>query len=511
MNRTLLDPFQTVQLPEVIEEYLEQGRTRCIALNSRGTLCAAGCEDGEVIIWDMETRGVARTYKAHSGAVTCLAWSRDGLLLLSGSADGHVVWWDMGSNREAHRAELGRPVSRLCIMRRQPLCALVSFSQGAPALVTVAAAEKPEVKQVPTLVIEGEGKGGSANLNYSGVVALAVFSQGGEHLYIGQTRGTLLVLERHTFDILDIIRISGAPRINHMLLNRKGTHLLVNCNDRGIRLFETRCYAGTKRNLFTLSEIKSKVAVMKLPKHGSLLYPHEPLLIKVREFNNAVERMNWKAVAFSSDSEYVVAAPDTKAEHSMYIWSRVWGKLERILEGPKEGVLDIAAHPLHSILLSVSTAGRIFIWSTVYRENWSAFAPDFEELEENQEYIEREDEFDLNPRPQEDAAPSKSKGGDGEEEGEEDVDVVAVDQIAVLSSDEEGDTGGLYHLPVDIVPEQEDAGAQEEDAGGAANGTAGNGVAARRQIHDAHMSDGPAGSTRESDGSAGAAVKKQRM
>ncbi len=34
------DPFQAMQLPETIEDFLEHGRAKCLAFNRRGTLLA---------------------------------------------------------------------------------------------------------------------------------------------------------------------------------------------------------------------------------------------------------------------------------------------------------------------------------------------------------------------------------------------------------------------------------------------------------------------------------------
>ena len=57
-------------------------------------------------------------------------------------------------------------------------------------------------------------------------------------------------------------------------------------------------------------------------------------------------------------------------------------------------MLDVTWHPRRPIIASTSTHGVVYIWAVQRTENWSAFAPDFKELEENVEYIEREDEFD---------------------------------------------------------------------------------------------------------------------
>lgn len=71
----------------------------------------------------------------------------------------------------------------------------------------------------------------------------------------------------------------------------------------------------------------------------------------------------------------------------------------------------------------------MFVGAIEYTENWSAFAPDFKELEENEEYIEREDEFD---EVAEDLRERKEEGSETEL-----VDIITVDKAHFASSDEE--------------------------------------------------------------------------
>lgn len=42
----------------------------------------------------------------------------------------------------------------------------------------------------------------------------------------------------------------------------------------------------------------------------------------------------------------------------------------------------------------MSGLGSVHLWEEKQTDTWSAFAPGFEELEENATYVEREDEFD---------------------------------------------------------------------------------------------------------------------
>lgn len=138
-------------------------------------------------------------------------------------------------------------------------------------------------------------------------------------------------------------------------------------------------------------------------------------------------------------------------QHALYVWEKSIGNLVKILHGTKgELLLDVVWHPVRPIITSISS-GLVSIWAQNQVENWSAFAPDFKELDENVEYEERESEFDID-----DEDKSVDLSAEAKHDEEIEVDVVKVDPIAAFcSSDEEyEEDNALQFLP--MAPEVED-------------------------------------------------------
>lgn len=63
MNRALLNPFVSADLPKGVEEILERDKATCVCFNRHGNVLAVGTEAGHVTLWDFDTRSVAAVLK----------------------------------------------------------------------------------------------------------------------------------------------------------------------------------------------------------------------------------------------------------------------------------------------------------------------------------------------------------------------------------------------------------------------------------------------------------------
>ena len=78
------------------------------------------------------------------------------------------------------------------------------------------------------------------------------------------------------------------------------------------------------------------------------------------------------------------------------LWVDTIGVLIDQLMGPQITLYSLSWHPTRSFIAVGTSDGLVDIWGP--RMDWTAFAPDFQALQKNVEYIEKEDEFDKNKR-----------------------------------------------------------------------------------------------------------------
>ena len=376
MNLPLTDPTLLAQdIPDSLTARLRSsGQAVCIRFSHAGDLLASGTAKGTITIFDLETNGVARKLKGHTAGrtVQSLSWERSGRYLLSSSIDWKVILWDLKDGSRVRAVSLGAPVYIAELHPRNHLQCVAALYEYRPVLVDLSN-NKVVQHALPNLPKRAphELDANPEKADAKHFTTVSAFTPTGSHIITGTTKGWLNVISTTTRETVYSTRLCSKP-ILLIRLSTSGRDLLVNASDTIIR-------------------------TIKLPDLSSpTLQPDSINLSVEHKFQDVVNRLSWNHVAFSSSADYVMAS--TLMNHDIYIWERGHGSLVKILEGPKEELGAVEWHPTRPYVAATGVeSGRIYLWGVHTPQRWSALAPDFAEVEENVEYVEMEDEFDIHP------------------------------------------------------------------------------------------------------------------
>ncbi|KAH0536509.1 hypothetical protein FGG08_006634 [Glutinoglossum americanum] len=230
----------------------------------------------------------------------------------------------------------------------------------------------PSAPKRPRIDEDGAINGKQAAQDAKQTTCVTVFTASGNHILAGTSKGWLNIIETASCQTIYSTRLSTGVII-YLRLTASGRDMVVNSSDRIIR-------------------------TIHMPNLDDADLDPENIKVEVEhKFQDVVNRLLWNHVAFSSTGEYITAS--TYKNHDIYVWERSMGSLVKILEGPKEELGVVEWHPHRPLVVACGLeSGRVYLWSVITPQRWSALAPDFAEVEENVEYIEREDEFDIHPK-----------------------------------------------------------------------------------------------------------------
>ncbi|KAF7331669.1 WD-REPEATS-REGION domain-containing protein [Mycena kentingensis (nom. inval.)] len=346
-----------------------------------GRYLATGRLDGSAAIWDLDTRASIRVLDGHVQAVSSIDWSRHSRFVLTTSKDWNVVVWDLANTcipAQRHSTiRFDAPVMSALFHPRNSRIILVLLTNGEAYLVDERKGHRSRVELGESFEETDDDMNGSGPSNRvrSGIT-IARFDPSGKHVYVGTSAGHILVFNTRKKLMVARYKITGAGSIKGLEFTKNGKNLVSNSADRTLRQF----------------------TVPTLPVPAAETQVDEQEIEPTHRFNDPINKTAWHAMSYSPDGEWLAG------------------------DGGREPLLHLHWHPSKSAIASTTNQGNILLWHRPHPERWGAFAGGFEELDENMEYEEREDEFDIEREDEADMIRRKMR----EEDEVVDVDTVPV-------------------------------------------------------------------------------------
>lgn len=374
MNLSLLDPFAVAkEYPETLTQLLAYGHSVVIQFSHKGDYLALGLADGSIVLYDLVSNGgiIAHLYRnGHVRPITSLSWSLCGRYLLSTSQDWSIKLWDLSLVNRGDEVEpvirtvtFDGPVWGAQLHHKTPFVFVASLFEDNAAVVDVSGDTK--ITSLPAIPL------GQEDTKDKHLTLTTIFTpdEAGSFIFAGTSKGWINVFDLETHTQVRSVKVANA-NIKNVVISPNGRKLAVNSSDRIIRQFSLPDIINTP------------------PEDWEFEVEHK--------YQDVVNRLQWNTVAFNHNGDFLCASTFGQLSQDLYVWETSLGSLIKILEGSSEELVDLKwNYPRCMIGSTGLDSGTVYLWLVPFPQKWSALAPDFVEIEENIEYEEKEDEFDI--------------------------------------------------------------------------------------------------------------------
>ncbi|KAI3402518.2 SWD1 [Candida oxycetoniae] len=398
MNLSLQDPFSVAkEFPETLSTTLNYGHSVSIQFSKQGDYLASGLSDGSIVIYDMVSNGLIAhiTQDCHTRPITSITWSQCGRFLLTSSQDWYCKLWDLSKivcSRniiDEHESPVIRqvkfdgPIWSANMHPSNHFVFVASLFDDSPVHVDMSNAKAPKVTKLRTNPLEDNNNGEESGeeeafkvkkrrIGHNDKLATLVttFTQNGQYIFAGTSKGWLNIFRTIDLKLMYSVKLANS-NIKNISISLNGRKLALNFSDRVIRQIDLPDIVNDNDTKEWDFEIDHK-------------------------YQDVVNRLQWNSISFNHNGDFLVASTHGQSSHDLYLWETSMGSLIKILEGSNEELIDVKWNYNRCKIGSIGLdSGAIYIWSVQFPQKWSALAPDFVEVEENIDYVEKEDEFDI--------------------------------------------------------------------------------------------------------------------
>jgi hypothetical protein len=287
---------------------------------------------------------------------------------------------------------------------------------------------------------EAETTNKAKSRNLSPIIALGIFSFSGNFVFVGGMLGKVHVFNSVNGQLVQTCSPKGTSKgvVRGLCLSPTGRHILTHQGGKFISCFGVDLETESKRNNdenklpenATVEMIMELVqrrleeyarieeSTMSIIDNNSLStntgdgggetnlrsggvagHSSADILTFQRNFSDVIDKQyRMTQVSFSGHGRYVLGWSFIQSYQKLYVWT-IDGEPKCTQVGVPSNdiqIVECVVHPWRTIAYALAQSGRIHVWGKHYEENWAAFAPNFTEIKENEEYIEKEAEFDNN-------------------------------------------------------------------------------------------------------------------